>query len=89
MTGVPNSLMASPVMGTALRRLALGVLAAALVACSPRQAAQFAAPDPSASIERIFVATELDLDDLGRQFGKERPTGLKYLHLDVSIPPTH
>jgi len=89
MTGVPNSLKASPVMGTALRRLALGVLATALVACSPRQAAQFAAPDPSASIERIFVATELDLDDLGRQFGKERPTGLKYLHLDVSIPPTH
>ena len=89
MTGVPNSLKARPAVRTALRRLALGVLAAALVACSPRQAAQFAAPDPAASVERVYVATELELDDLGRQFGKERPRGLKYLHLDVSIPPTH
>ncbi|MEQ8294038.1 MAG: alpha/beta fold hydrolase [Roseovarius sp.] len=89
MTGVPNSLMVRPVVGTAARRLVIGLLAAALVACSPRQAAQFAAPDPSASIERIYVATELDLDDLGRQFGQERPRGLKYLHVDVSIPPTH
>ncbi|KZY30848.1 hypothetical protein A3731_04910 [Roseovarius sp. HI0049] len=81
--------MGRPVVRAAARRLALGLVAAALVACSPRQAAQFAPPDPSASIERIYVATELDLDDLGRQFGQTRPKGLKYLHVDVSIPPTH
>ncbi|MEQ8898555.1 MAG: alpha/beta fold hydrolase [Roseovarius sp.] len=89
MSGVPNSLKARSAVRCALRRGALGLLAVTLVACSPRQAAQFAPPHPTASIERIYVATELELDDLGRQFGQERPRGLKYLHLDVSIPPTH
>lgn len=60
-----------------------------LASCAPRQAAERAAPSPAASIERIFVATELNLQDLGRMFGKTRPDGLKYLHVDVSIPPTH
>ena len=65
------------------------LLSAVLVACAPRKAAQFAAPSLQASTERIFIATELNLNDLGRQFGETRPEGLKYLHLDVSIPPTH
>lgn len=89
MSGVPNSLMARSVARSLFLRAALMVLTVGLVACSPRPAAQFAAPDPAASIERIYVATELDLDDLGRQFGQTRPQGLKYLHVDVSIPPTH
>ncbi len=65
------------------------LLSLVLISCAPRQAAERAAPSPAASIERIFVATELDLRDLGRMFGKTRPDGLKFLHVDVSIPPTH
>ncbi|MEQ9240115.1 alpha/beta hydrolase [Roseovarius indicus] len=89
MSGVPNSLIARSVVSVLPRRVAVFCLAAVLAACSPRPAAQFAPPDPAASVERIYVATELDLDDLGRQFGQKRPSGLKYLHVDVSIPPTH
>jgi len=70
-------------------RITVLLLAFALVACAPRPAAQRAAPNPKASIERVYVATERDLDDLGPIFGQERPSGLKYLHLDVSVPPTH
>lgn len=65
------------------------LLAALLVACAPRNAFQFAAPSPEAHIERIYIATEHDLGDLGPSFGKQRLRGLRYLHLDVSIPPTH
>lgn len=69
--------------------LLLGLVALALAACAPRHVAQRAAPDPAASTERIFVATEHELDNLGPIFGEERPEGVKFLHLDVSVPPTH
>lgn len=65
------------------------LVAALLVACAPRNAFQFAAPSPQAHVERIFIATARDLGDLGPSFGEERVRGLRYLHLDVSIPPTH
>jgi len=61
----------------------------ALAACAPRQAAQIAPPSPLATTERIFVTTELALDNLGPIFGQQRPDGQNYLRLDVSIPPTH
>ena len=61
----------------------------AIAACAPRPAAQRAAPSPLASIERVFVATERDLGALGPSFGRTRPSGLQYLSVDVSVPPTH
>lgn len=72
-----------------LKPCLLALLVLALAACAPRHAAQRAAPDPRAHVERVFVATEMDLRDLGRMFGKARPRGLKFLHVDVSVPPTH
>lgn len=65
------------------------VLVFVLAACAPRDVAQQAAPSPLATVERIYVATELELDNLGPIFGQERPEGLKFLHIDVSVPPTH
>lgn len=65
------------------------LMAAVLVACAPRNAFQFGPADPEARIERIYVATAHDLGDLGPSFGDERVQGLRYLHMDVSIPPTH
>lgn len=79
----------SPAPGKGLRALLLVVLTASLVACGPRYVAQRAAPDPAASTQRIFVATEHDLDNLGPIFGEKRPTGLNFLHVDVSVPPDH
>jgi len=67
----------------------LVLLMAALAGCAPRNAFQFAAPDPAARVERIFVATERDLSDLGPSFGSERPERRRFLHMDVSVPPTH
>ncbi|MEO0773012.1 MAG: alpha/beta fold hydrolase [Pseudomonadota bacterium] len=60
-----------------------------VTACAPSNVAQFGTGDPRASTERIFVATELELSNLGPIFGEERPEGLNFLSLDVSIPPTH
>ncbi len=71
------------------RLVMIFLVAFVLAACGPRNAAQFGDPSPLASKERIFIATELELDNLGSLFGEERPQGMKYLHLDVSIPPTH
>lgn len=71
-------------------RVALVLLmAAVLVACAPRNAFQFSSPNPEARVERVYVATARDLGDLGPSFGDERVEGLRYLHMDVSIPPTH
>ncbi|MEO0371719.1 MAG: alpha/beta fold hydrolase [Pseudomonadota bacterium] len=67
----------------------LVLFALLLGACAPSNVAQFGAGDPSATTERIFVATELELSNLGPIFGEERPEGLNFLSLDVSIPPTH
>lgn len=67
----------------------LVLLAVSLAACAPRHVAQRAAPDPAATTQRVFVATEHDLDNLGPMFGEQRPDGLKFLHVDVSVPPTH
>lgn len=74
---------------TFLRATVAVVLCAALIACAPRQAAERAVPDPRASVERIYVATEMPLDGAGPQFGEPRPQGLNFSHVDVSIPPTH
>ncbi len=60
-----------------------------LAACAPRQAAKLAPPNPLASTERIYVTTGLALNNLGPIFGEKRPEGQNYLHVDVSIPPTH
>ena len=70
------------------RALMIGLLAT-IMACAPRNVAQFAEPNPAASTERIYIATELELDNLGQIFGQTRPDGLNFLHVDVSIPPTH
>ncbi|MEM7598389.1 MAG: alpha/beta fold hydrolase [Pseudomonadota bacterium] len=60
-----------------------------IASCAPHNVAQFGAGSPLATQKRIFVATELELDNLGPIFGQERPSGLKFMHLDVSVPPTH
>ncbi len=60
-----------------------------LAACAPRNSAQQAASSPLATTERIYVATAHQLDNLGPIFGEERPDGLNFLHVDVSVPPTH
>lgn len=72
-----------------LRAAFVLLLAAVLVACSPRNVAQFADTIPQATVQRVYVATEHRLDNLGPIFGEERPMGMKYLHVDVSVPPTH
>lgn len=71
------------------RAIVLLVAICSLIACTPRQVAERAVPHPEASIERIYVATEMPLDRLGPNFGQARPEGLNFLHVDVSIPPTH
>ncbi|GAB4305238.1 MAG: alpha/beta hydrolase [Roseovarius sp.] len=66
------------------------VLALALAAgCAPRPAFRFAPADPAARIERVFVATGRDLGDLGPSFGAARAERLRFVHMDVSIPPGH
>jgi len=65
------------------------LMAAVLVACAPRNAFQFGPPSAAAHVERVYIATARDLGDLGPSFGKERVRGLRYLHMDVSLPPTH
>ena len=72
-----------------LRLGLVGLLALALAGCAPRNVAQRAAPSPDASIERVFVATQRDLSDLGQVFGQQRSGGLRFLRVDVSVPPTH
>ncbi|WP_371228804.1 alpha/beta hydrolase [Roseovarius sp. 2305UL8-3] len=72
-----------------LSKVACLMLVLALSACAPRQAAKLAPPSPLASTERIYVTTELALDNLGPIFGENRPKGQNYMHVDVSIPPTH
>lgn len=89
MSGFRFSVEVRPVARAVLKRIVLALVSATLVACAPRNVAQYAAPDPAANIERIFVTTELELDDLGPIFGETRPDGLKFLHVDVSVPPTH
>lgn len=58
-------------------------------ACAPRVTAMRAPPDPTATIQPIFVATGRDLDQTGPIFGLERREGLNYFRADISIPPTH
>ncbi|MET4103714.1 esterase/lipase superfamily enzyme [Roseovarius sp. MBR-78] len=66
------------------------VLAMVLLAgCAPRPSAMRAAPDPTATIQTIHVATGLVLDQTGSQFGIERKSGLRYFRADISVPPTH
>lgn len=72
-----------------LRLGLLALLVCLVAACAPRNVAKFAPPNPEASVHRIFVATEHRLDNLGPIFGEPRPRGVKFLHVDVSIPPTH
>ncbi|MEM7732635.1 MAG: alpha/beta fold hydrolase [Pseudomonadota bacterium] len=71
-----------------LRRL-IALFALGIASCAPNNVAQFGSGNSLATMERIFVATELELSNLGPIFGEERPEGLKFLSLDVSVPPTH
>ncbi|MEO0752936.1 MAG: alpha/beta fold hydrolase, partial [Pseudomonadota bacterium] len=70
-------------------RSIVALLTVVIASCAPHNVAQFGDGSPLATQERIFVATELDLDNLGPIFGQERPSGLNFIHLDVSVPPTH
>jgi esterase/lipase superfamily enzyme len=72
-----------------VRGIVMFMLLFTLAACGPRNVAEFGEPYAGATRERVYVATELELDNLGSLFGEERPKGLKYLHVDVSVPPTH
>ncbi|MEQ9258569.1 MAG: alpha/beta fold hydrolase [Roseovarius sp.] len=65
------------------------LLVAVVAACAPRNVAKFGAPNPDATVHRIYVATEHRLDNLGPIFGEPRPRGMRFLHVDVSVPPTH
>lgn len=84
-----------PVSGQAshtnlLKQLLMALVAVSVLAsCAPRHVAMRATPDPSATIEQIFVATQRRLDKTGPAFGARRSTNLNYFKVDVSIPPTH
>ncbi len=58
-------------------------------ACTTRDTAMRAAPDPSAHIQPVYVATTRALDRTGPAFGEARATKLNYFRVDVSVPPTH
>lgn len=60
-----------------------------LTACAPRNAAQYAAPAPEASIEQVYIATQKELDRTGQSFGDRRTGEMRYFRAAVSIPPTH
>ena len=60
-----------------------------MAACTTRDTAMRAAPDPSGSIQPVYVATTRALDRTGPVFGEARPTTLNYFRVDVSVPPTH
>ncbi len=60
-----------------------------LVACAPRQSAQYADVPTDAHITPVFVATQRNLSHTGPNFGNERPKGLHFFRADVSIPPNH
>ena len=73
-----------------VRRAALGgAMIMLLAACAPRVTAERAAPDPSATIQPVYVATGRKLDQTGPIFGLERPEGMRFFRADVSVPPTH
>lgn len=67
--------------------LCVGVLA--LAACAPRPAAQWAAPNPDARTQTIFVATQRRLENTGPGFGRKRSSKINYFRADISVPPTH
>ena len=58
-------------------------------ACSPRPTALRGDAVPESKIERIYVATERALSQIGPTFGEPRNPGLRYFSADISIPPTH
>ncbi len=64
-------------------------LVVVLSACAPRQAAQRAAPDPTATIHDIYVATERALDRTGPTFGEPRNSGLNLFRASISVPENH
>lgn len=69
--------------------LNLFCISAFLSSCAPHNVAQFGEASPVATKQEIFVATELELDNLGSIFGEKRPSDLKFMRIDVSVPPTH
>lgn len=74
--------------GRARRVIGL-VFCLALAACTPREAAQVGAPDPEATLQPVYVATQRKLDRTGTFFGEQRPEGIRFFRNVVSIPPTH
>ncbi len=76
-------------IGGLLRGPCALVLILAAAACAPRDTAMRAAPDPTATIQPVFVATGRELDQTGPIFGLKRREGLNYFRADISIPPTH
>ncbi len=75
---------------TLVYRRAIGaILVFLLAACAPRETAHYAAPNPEATLQPIYVATQRNLDRTGPYFGYLRPEGLRFFRNVISIPPTH
>lgn len=57
--------------------------------CARHEISEISAPNPSATLERIFVATHRQPDQVKELFGAARATKVNYGVIDVSIPSTH
>lgn len=78
-----------PVNNALLVRAVCCLILSALAACGPRMAARTGEPDPAATVQPVYVATQRDLDDTGAHFGGQRNAHLNHFRADISIPPTH
>ncbi|RKF15412.1 alpha/beta fold hydrolase [Roseovarius spongiae] len=76
-------------LARAWRLCLAGALLIALAACAAREAAQYAAPVPGATLQPIYVATERALDRTGPFFGNKRPGKVNFFRNTISVPPTH
>nr|WP_309501931.1 alpha/beta fold hydrolase [uncultured Roseovarius sp.] len=65
------------------------ILFVLLAACAPRETAQVAPPNPAATAQPIYVATQRKLDRTGPYFGQLRPDGLRFFRNVISVPPNH
>ncbi|MDX8347728.1 alpha/beta fold hydrolase [Cognatiyoonia sp. IB215446] len=72
-----------------MRKTIFVAIAGLFAACSTPDTISFAAPDPAATIEEIYVVTQQNVA-LGRDaFRSDRSTVARRARLSVSIPPSH
>ncbi|MEO0931906.1 MAG: alpha/beta hydrolase [Pseudomonadota bacterium] len=72
-----------------MRKLIFIAIASLVAACSAPDTISFAAPNPAATVEDIFVVTQQNVALDRDAFGSDRSTVARRAQLSVSIPPTH